>query len=191
MRSILRRLGVLVLPALLAASASSAQDSAPSYQQPRGNRMPPVPKADFQKLPVRFSFSADATALLHRLWAESAANQREHVACIMGEVQEDKVKVTRVLLLDVAGADSLGVSAQSSIDACGPPDWLGTVHTHIARYDGQHPYPNFSGADRGIMLMWWQRWQVDGLFCVLYSESEAFCEVSGVSGLSHMSRGPY
>ena len=191
MRSTLRRLGAVVIPALLAASASSAQDSAPSYQQPRGNQMPPVPKADFQKLPARFSFSGNAGAMLRRLWEESSAVKREHVACIVGEVQEDKVTVTRVLLLDVAGADSLGVSAQSSIDACGPPDWLGTVHTHIARYDGQHPYPNFSGADRGIMLMWWQRWQVDGLFCVLYSESETFCEVSGVSGLSHMSRGPY
>jgi hypothetical protein len=191
MGSSVRGLVAFILPALLAAPAARAQDSAPSYQQPRGNRMPPVPRTDFQPLPARFSFNTDATALLHRLWQESAASQREHVACIVGEVEEEKVRVTSVMLLDVAGADSLGVSAQGSIDACGPPDWLGTVHTHIARYDGQHPYPNFSGADRGVMFMWWQRWQVDGLFCVLYSEREAFCEVSGASGLSHMSRGPY
>ncbi len=153
--------------------------------------MPPVPKSDFQKLPARFSFGADASGLLRRLWSESAAEKREHVACIAGEVREDSVRVTRVMLLEGGNADSLGVSAQGSIDACGPPNWMGTVHTHIARYDGEHPYPNFSGADRGIMFLWWQRWQVDGMFCVLYSETDAFCEVMGSAGASHMSRGPY
>jgi hypothetical protein len=153
--------------------------------------MPPVPKAEFQKLPARFSFGGNANALLRRLWAESSVEKREHVACIAGEIREDSARVTRVMLLDVRVADSLGVSAQSSLDACGPPDWLGTAHTHIARYDGEHPYPNLSGADRGITFMWWQRWQVDGMFCVLYSESEAFCEVLGAAGSSRMSRGPY
>ena len=173
------------------ASVATAQDSTPGYQQPRGNRMPPVPKSDFQKLPARFNFSADATTLLRRLWSLSAAEKREHVACISGEVRGDSVSVTRVMLLEVRSADSLGVSAQSSIDACGPPDWLGTAHTHIARYDGEHPYANLSGADRGIMFMWWRRWQVNGMFCVLYSDAEAFCEMSGAGGPSRMSRGPY
>jgi hypothetical protein len=169
----------------------AAQDSAGAYQQPRGNRMPPVPKPDFQKLPARFSFNADAATLLHQLWSQSAAEKREHVGCIAGEVHDDSVRVTRVKLLEVKSADSLGVSAQSSIDACGEPDWHGTVHTHIARYDGEHPYSNFSGADRGIMFLWWQRWQVNGMFCVLYSETEAFCEIMGAGGPNHMSRGPY
>ena len=44
------------------------------------------------------------------------------------------------------------------------------------------PYRNFSGADRGIMFLWWQRWEVDGMFCVLYSETDAFCEVLGAGG---------
>ena len=153
--------------------------------------MPPVPKSDFQKLPARFSFAPDATALLHQLWNESATEKREHVACLAGEVREDSVRVTRVKLLEVGRADSLGVSAQSSIDTCGTPDWMGTVHTHIARYDGEHPYPNFSGSDRGIMLLWWRRWQVKGMFCVLYSDTDAFCEMAGAGGPSHMSRGPY
>lgn len=153
--------------------------------------MPPVPKADFQKLPARFSFAGDATILLHRLWSESAAEKREHVACLAGEVRGDSVRVTRVKLLEVGSADSLGVPAQSSIENCGPPNWMGTVHTHIARYDGEHPYPNFSGADRGIMFLWWQRWEVDGMFCVLYSDAEAFCQVMGVGSASRMSRGPY
>lgn len=153
--------------------------------------MPPVPKSDFRKLPARFRFNANATVLLHRLWTESSTEKREHVACIAGEVRGDSVRVTRVKLLEVKGADSLGVSAQSSIDTCGPPDWSGTAHTHVARYDGEHPYSNFSGADRGINFMWWRRWQVNGMFCVLYSETEAFCEMSGAGGPSRMSRGPY
>lgn len=162
----------------------------PGYQQPRGNRMPPVPKPEFQQLPARFRFDSDATALLHQLWSESMAEKREHVACIAGVIRGDSVRVTRVKRLEARG-DSLGVSAQGSIDSCGPPNWTGTAHSHIARYDGEHPYPNPSGADRGIMLMWWQRWQVDGMFCILYSETEAFCEVMGAGGASRMSRGPY
>lgn len=172
-------------------SIAAAQDSAPTYEQPRGNRMPPVPKPEFRELPARFSFGSDASALLGRLWAESAAEKREHVACITGEVRGDSVRITNVMPLESRSADSLGVSAQGSIDQCGPPDWLGTAHTHVARYDGEHPYKNMSGADRGIIAMWWRRWQVDGLFCVLYSETEAFCQVLGAGGPSRMSRGPY
>jgi hypothetical protein len=152
--------------------------------------VPPAPRPDFQKLPARFRFSVDAATQLHQLWSESVAEKREHVACIAGEVYDDSVRVTRVKLLEVSSADSLGVSAQASIDACGAPNWNGTVHTHIARYDGEHPYANFSGADRGIIFLWWRRWQVDGMFCVLYSEAEAFCEIAG-TGTSRMSRGPY
>jgi hypothetical protein len=186
----MRRSGILLF-CFLALSKAAAQDSAPGYRQPRGNQVPPVPRSDFQKLPARFRFEADVTALLRQIWTESAAEKREHVACIAGVVRGDSVKVTRAKLLDVRNADSLGVSARSSIDACGPPNWTGTAHTHIARYDGEHPYPNPSGADRGIMFMWWQRWQVDGMFCILYSETEAFCEVMGAGGTSRMSRGPY
>jgi hypothetical protein len=156
----------------------------------RGNQLPPPPKPDFQKLPARFSFSSDATALLHRLWNESAAEKRERVACIAGIVSGDSVRVTRVKLLEGGRSDSLGVSAQGSIDACGAPNWMGTVHTHIALYDGR-AYKNFSGADRGIMILWWRRWEVDGMFCVLYSDMDAFCEVLGAGGSSRMSRGPY
>lgn len=188
----LRRLALLLFFCTVgAATATRAQDSSPGYQQPRGNRMPPVPKPDFEKLPARFRFAPDATALLHQLWNESTLEKREHVACIAGVVRGDSVRITRVKLLDVGNADSLGVSAQGSIDTCGPPNWMGTAHSHIALYDGTHPYAVFSGADRGIMLRWWNRWEVDGLFCVLYSEMDAFCEVFGKGGSSRMSRGPY
>ncbi len=29
------------------------------------------------------------------------------------------------------------------------------------------------------MLLWWRRWQVNGMFCVLYSDTDAFCEMLG------------
>jgi hypothetical protein len=32
------------------------------------------------------------------------------------------------------------------------------------------------------MLMWWQRWKMDGTFCLLYAEDQAHCEIDG-SGL--------
>jgi hypothetical protein len=184
------RTAILVLPALLMAAVAGAQDSATSTPQ-RGNTMPPVPPSDFRKLPQRFYFSEGASALLKRLWTESVAEQREHVACLSGVIEDDRVQVTSVLMLAAPHSDSLGVSAQVSIDTCSPPAWLGTVHTHIALRDGQHPYPNFSGADRGINASWWVRWQQAGMFCVLYSPSDAYCETYGAGGTGHMSRGPY
>ena len=34
------------------------------------------------------------------------------------------------------------------------------------------------------MLMWWRRWKADGMFCVLYSADEAYCEIDGPGGLA-------
>ncbi|MDQ3138408.1 MAG: hypothetical protein M3Q93_12595, partial [Gemmatimonadota bacterium] len=100
------------------------------------------------------------------------------VGCLASAVDGDTLRITRILALD-AGADSLAVSARASLERCGPPEWQGTVHTHIARADGGRPYALFSGADRGVMLMWWQRWRADGTFCLLYAENEAHCEIDG------------
>ena len=30
-----------------------------------------------------------------------------------------------------------------------------------------------------LMLMWWQRWNSDGTFCLLYAEDQAHCEIDG------------
>ena len=62
------------------------------------------------------------------------------------------------------------------------PAWQGTVHTHIALYDGRRPYSTFSGADRGVMLTWGQRWRIDGTFCLLFSETSVHCELDGPGG---------
>ena len=175
-------LGALAAPGLVAQS---------TYQQ-RGNNLPPVPKDEFTPLPRRFDFTDSASDDLHTLWNRSVAAGREMVGCMAGQIlSRDLVRITKVRLLESNRGDSLGVSAQASIDQCGPPSFAGTVHTHIAHWDGEHPYAKFSGADRGVMFMWWKEWQVDGMFCVLYSPTLAYCEMLGRGGPSKMSRGEY
>jgi hypothetical protein len=152
------------------------------------NNLPPAP--ELRREPSRFHFDSAASAGLRELWARSRDEGRERVACMGGDFVDDHVYVRRVLLLEPTGADSTSVSAQASIDTCGPPSWHGTVHTHIALIGGERPYERFSGADRGVMLMWWKRWKRDGMFCVLYTERDAYCEVDG-ENMSNVSRSAY
>lgn len=172
---------------MLAPAAAGAQAT---YQQ-RGNALPPVPKPEFTPLPARFQFEPGASAELRRLWLASKLAEREMVACLGGEPEGDGARITSVLLLESGGGDSLGVSAQASIDRCGPPEYRGTVHTHVALHDGEHPYASFSGADHGVMLLWWRRWQTEGYFCVLYSAEEAYCESNNAGRAGRRSRGAY
>jgi endonuclease YncB( thermonuclease family) len=128
--------------------------------------------------PQVLAVAPDAQVGLRALWRASVAARAERVACLASVVDGDTLRITQVNPL-TAGADSLAVSAGSSIELCGPPEWQGTVHTHIALAEGQHARAQFSGADRGVMLMWWQRWKMDGTFCLLYAEGEAHCEIDG------------
>jgi len=131
--------------------------------------------------PSGFRFEPGAQAELRRLWSDSRASGMERVACLAGVMDEDSVRVTGVHALR-GRADSLMISARESLEECHPPEWLGTVHTHIALRGGR-PYSTFSGADRGVNTLWWRRWSVDGTFCVLFSEQDAYCEVDGPHGL--------
>ena len=140
--------------------------------------------------PRAFRFEPVAQTELRRLWAESNGLKSERVACLAGEIRRDTVRVTRILPL-TGWADSLGVSARRSIEDCGPPRWQGTVHTHVALYDGQRPYARFSGADRGVNRLWWRRWNSQGMFCVLYSAADAYCEIDGPEGVSIFPRSTY
>lgn len=128
--------------------------------------------------PQALAVAPDAQAGLRALWRQSAAARAERVACLASVVDGDTLRIVRILPL-LSGADSLAVSAASSLDRCGPPEWQGTVHTHLALADGQRANAQFSGSDRGVMLMWWQRWKMDGTFCLLYAENEAHCEIDG------------
>jgi hypothetical protein len=129
-------------------------------------------------VPSAFTFALSARPELHRLWDESAQAKVERVACLAGSIDDDTVHISRVLSLETPPADSLGISAASSLEDCGPPEWRGTVHTHVALRNGL-PYSLFSGADRGVMMLWWRRWNVDGIFCLLYSPNEVICEIEG------------
>jgi hypothetical protein len=128
--------------------------------------------------PDSLAVAAEAATGMRALWSASVAAHTELVACLASTVDGDTLRITRIQPL-TAGADSLAVSAQSSLETCGPPAWQGTVHTHIALRPDQQPYGLFSGADRGIMLMWWQRWKSDGTFCLLYAQDQAHCEIDG------------
>ena len=132
--------------------------------------------------PHVFLFEANARDALHQLWSSSVKSRTERVACLAGAIEDDTVRVLRILPLVATGGDSLGISANASLEACGPPEWQGTVHTHIALREGQRPYSLFSGADRGVMLMWGQRWKATGIFCVLFSSEQAHCELDGIGG---------
>ena len=142
-------------------------------------------------IPRTFRFEPSAQPELHRLWEASAAAKAERVACLAATIEDDTVHISRVRPLEVERADSLGVSASASLDGCGPPEWRGTVHTHVALRDGRSPYSLFSGADRGVMMMWWQRWRVDGVFCLLYSGDEVICEIEGPRGAVLFPRSRY
>ena len=128
--------------------------------------------------PEALSVDPGARDGLRSLWAASVAAKAERVACLASVVRGDTLHITGVLPL-LAGADSVAVSARASLDTCGPPEWQGTVHTHVAVSGSQRPNGLFSGADRGVMLMWWQRWKSDGTFCLLYAEGQAHCEIDG------------
>lgn len=142
-------------------------------------------------IPSTFRFELDAAPELHRLWEASSQVKAERVACLAATIDSDTVHISRVQPLDPGPADSLGISAGASLEQCGPPEWRGTVHTHVALRDGQRPYSLFSGADRGVMMIWWRRWQVDGVFCLLYSSEEVICEIEGPRGAVLFPRSRY
>jgi hypothetical protein len=141
--------------------------------------------------PTAFRFEPDARPELHRLWEASIQAKAERVACLAGSIEEDTVSISRVFPLEPGSADSLGISASASLETCGPPLWRGTVHTHVALRDGRQPYSLFSGADRGVMMMWWRRWRMDGIFCLLYSGDEVICEIEGPRGAVLFPRSRY
>jgi hypothetical protein len=142
----------------------------------------PAAVAQEAALKAEFRFSPGAGASLRTLWEESLAAREERVACLAAGITGDTVFVSRILRVEPDGADSMGVSATASVEHCGPPEWSGTVHTHVALYTDDSPSRRFSGQDRTVMRMWYDRWRSDGVFCVVYSEKSAHCEADGVAG---------
>jgi hypothetical protein len=129
-----------------------------------------------------FRFNHEAGAALAALWQASLAARQERVACLASTIRNDTVFVSRIEPLEAEGADSMGASASASIERCGPPQWSGTVHTHIALYTDEMPSTRFSAQDRTAMRLWYDRWHADGVFCLVYSAHDAHCEADGVVG---------
>jgi hypothetical protein len=132
--------------------------------------------------PPAFRFIGGAGRALEALWQSSVAAKEERVACLASTIRNDTVFVRRVLPLEPVEADSMGISSAGSVEKCGPPEWSGTVHTHVALYSDSLPSTLFSAQDRGVMGMWYRRWHADGVFCVVYSARDAHCEADGVVG---------
>jgi hypothetical protein len=129
-----------------------------------------------------FRFSREAGLGLRALWDASLEAREERVACLAASIRNDTVFVSRVVAIESEDADSMGVSARASVEQCSPPEWSGTVHTHIALYSEDRPSMRFSAQDRAAMWLWYDRWHADGVFCVVYSRQEALCEADGVVG---------
>jgi hypothetical protein len=142
-------------------------------------------------VPSAFRFEPDARPALHHLWDVSVGARAERVACLAATIEGDTVRISDVFPLSTVRADSMGISAQASLDTCGPPQWRGTVHTHVALRDGRQPYSLFSGADRGVMMLWWQQWREDGVFCLLYTDQDVICEIEGPEGAVLFPRAHY
>ena len=132
--------------------------------------------------PPAFRFGREAGGALAALWQSSLAAREERVACLAASVRNDTVFVSRILPLTPEEADSMSISSASAVERCGPPEWAGTVHTHIYLFTDSMPSTTFSAQDRGVMRKWYERWHSDGVFCVVYSARDAHCEADGVVG---------
>ncbi len=125
---------------------------------------------------------APARPVLTALWQASISARAERVACVSGRIGRDTVWISGGARVVMSGADSLTAEGEPSLVQCGPPRWIGTVHTHIRSTDDPDPAPRFSPGDRAQMSAWVRRWGRPGAFCVLYSAEGAHCEVYPWSG---------
>jgi len=158
---------------LAAARPAAAQRPADTVAAAAADSVRPAPA---------FRFSQEAGLGLRAMWEESVAAKQERVACLSATIRNDTVFVARILELAAHEADSMSIGSEGSIERCGPPEWSGTVHTHVALYTEDSPSMRFSAQDRGVMSRWYQRWHGDGVFCLVYSARDAHCEADGVVG---------
>jgi len=154
--------GRLTVACLLAASVLAGQEVGPD-----------LPGNPFNQ--GLFRFAVPAREVLQLLWQTSVDLGQERVACIGGYQRNGVTYITRAEPLPASRAGPRSAAAGESLRRCGPPEWFGTVHTHVATFSG-HPYVTFSANDRQVMFTWRRTWQIEGVFCVLYSGRQAHCE---------------
>ncbi|MGN6393772.1 MAG: hypothetical protein ACTHM9_16210 [Gemmatimonadales bacterium] len=176
----MRRTGLALACLVLAGAAPGfAQRPAPL---PGSDSGASASSADSVRPQPAFHFTREAGLGLRAMWEESVAAKQERVACLSAKVRHDTVFVARILELVPHEADSMSIGSETSIERCGPPEWSGTVHTHVALYTEDRPSARFSAQDRGVMSRWYERWHADGVFCLVYSAQDAHCEADGVIG---------
>ena len=99
--------------------------------------------------PSAFAVDPGGPGRLHALWSASVAAQRR----AGGLPGERRSTATRCASPGSCRSTPAPIPWRSpraaSLETCGPPDWQGTVHTHIAAAAGRRPTAFFSGADRG------------------------------------------
>ncbi len=144
--------------------------AAPALVQQIG---PELPETSFNH--GTFRFAPSARLVLHDLWDESSGARQERVACIAGYRFNGVFYVTRAQRVGFEEADSLHLTPDPA--SCAGPEWSGTAHTHVVKFDGQ-PFVTFSHSDRMLMTWWRKTWQAEGTFCVLYSDAQAYCELA-------------
>ena len=138
-----------------------------------------------------FALASGVRADLIALWDASVVANEERVACIGGTRGRDGVvRITRVYALPVVSADSANAGAGPSLATCRPPMWFGTVHTHIITDPLGEPYTQFSSPDRDVIARWRHAWRTDGVFCLLYSEADAHCELGGGQAAANVTYAP-
>lgn len=120
---------------------------------------------------------APARPALSALWRASVTARAERVACLSGRIGTDSVWITGAAPIVTRGADSLAAEGEPSLAQCGPPRWIGTVHTHVRSTDAADPAERFSPGDRAQMSEWARRWSRAGAFCLLHSAQAAHCEI--------------
>jgi hypothetical protein len=124
----------------------------------------------------RIRFSPRVREQLEALWNASVAAGSERVACLGGQRDADgAVEVLRIELVPTEGADFANAPAAASLAQCRASAWLGTVHTHIATAQGI-PYSAFSAPDRDVIARWEAQFRARGVFCVVYTDHDAYCE---------------
>ena len=119
---------------------------------------------------------AEAKPVLQRVWAATLETRLEQVGCLGGEIRADTVLILRALPV-AEYSDSLTASSQVSLATCAPPEWMGTVHSHVRSTDDDAPATRFSAGDRAVMSAWSQRWRARGAFCLIYSAQRMHCEL--------------
>lgn len=160
--------GTRLLLSALALSLSSSTLSFPPALLGASHAAPAPP---FQQ----FRFSTHARRELRVLWSTSIDAHAERVACIAGTVEDGVARISLVQPVDAATRDSTQAGAATSVAVCHPPQWIGTVHTHVATFGGL-PFVTFSAPDRDVIWRWQRQWQAEGIFCVVYSSTRAHCE---------------